>query len=44
VGALAVERLLDRVHGRAERVAESLATHLVVRNSTAMVRSEPLRI
>lgn len=44
VGALSVERLLDRIHGRADKVAESLPTHLVVRNSTAMVRNEPLRI
>ncbi|HRK30456.1 MAG TPA: LacI family DNA-binding transcriptional regulator [Tepidisphaeraceae bacterium] len=38
VGALACERLIDRVRGRAERVAEVLPTHLVVRNSTAMAR------
>jgi LacI family transcriptional regulator len=38
VGALAVERLIDRIHGRAEKVTETLPTHLVVRNSTGMVR------
>lgn len=38
VGALACERLIDRVRGRTERVAETLPTHLVVRNSTAMAR------
>lgn len=43
VGVMSVERLIDRIHGRAEKVAETLPTHLVVRNSTAMVRSDPLR-
>jgi DNA-binding LacI/PurR family transcriptional regulator len=38
VGVLSVERLIDRIHGRAEKVAETLPTHLVVRNSTAMAR------
>jgi DNA-binding LacI/PurR family transcriptional regulator len=37
VGVLACERLIERVHGRTEKVAERLATHLVVRESTAMV-------
>jgi DNA-binding LacI/PurR family transcriptional regulator len=36
VGAMACERLVERVHGRAERVAERLPTHLVVRESTGM--------
>ena len=38
VGALAAERLIDRVHGRRDAVAEVLATHLVVRDSTAIAR------
>jgi len=41
VGTLAAERLIERVHGRIEKVSETLPTHLVVRNSTAMVRREP---
>jgi LacI family transcriptional regulator len=36
-GALACERLVERVRGKLERVAETLPTHLVVRESTAMV-------
>lgn len=40
VGVMSVERLIDRIHGRAEKVAETLPTHLVVRNSTAMVRGQ----
>jgi len=36
VGALACERLIERVHGRPERVADTLSTHLVVRDSTAI--------
>jgi DNA-binding LacI/PurR family transcriptional regulator len=36
VGALACERMIERVHGKLERVAEKLPTHLVVRESTAM--------
>ena len=39
VGALACERLIERIRGRTERVAERLPTHLVVRESTAMVRT-----
>jgi DNA-binding LacI/PurR family transcriptional regulator len=39
VGVQACERLIERIRGRAERVAETLPTHLVVRDSTAMVRS-----
>lgn len=38
VGVLAVDRLMERVHGRSERVFETLPTHLVVRDSTAMAR------
>lgn len=38
VGANACERLVERIHGRTERVAETLPTHLVLRASTAMVR------
>jgi LacI family transcriptional regulator len=37
VGALACERLIERIRGKVERVAETLPTHLVVRESTAMV-------
>jgi DNA-binding LacI/PurR family transcriptional regulator len=36
VGSIACERLVERVHGRPERVAERLPTHLVLRESTAM--------
>jgi DNA-binding LacI/PurR family transcriptional regulator len=39
VGAMAMERLVERIHGRAEAVKDKLSTHLVVRNSTAMARS-----
>ncbi len=39
VGAMAMERLIERIHGRAEPVHEVLPTHLVVRNSTAMAKS-----
>jgi DNA-binding LacI/PurR family transcriptional regulator len=35
-GALACERLIERVRGKVDRVAEILPTHLVVRESTAM--------
>jgi LacI family transcriptional regulator len=38
VGAHACERLIERVHGKTDRVAEKLATHLVVRESTAMAK------
>lgn len=37
-GVMACERLIERVHGRVEPVAERLPTHLVVRDSTAMAR------
>lgn len=36
-GAAACERLIERIRGKIERVAETLPTHLVVRESTAMV-------
>jgi DNA-binding LacI/PurR family transcriptional regulator len=39
VGALACERLIERAHGKGERVAEKLPTHLVVRESTGMVNT-----
>lgn len=39
VGALACERLIERIHGKVDRVAEALPTHLVLRESTAMVRA-----
>jgi DNA-binding LacI/PurR family transcriptional regulator len=40
VGALACEKLIERIRGRSEKVAETLSTHLVVRDSTAMARDE----
>ena len=39
VGALACERLIERAHGKTDRVAEKLPTHLMVRESTAMART-----
>lgn len=42
VGMLACEKLIERIRGRAESVAETLSTHLVVRESTAMARSQPV--
>jgi LacI family transcriptional regulator len=39
VGLLACEKLIERIHGRSEKVAETLSTHLVVRESTAMARA-----
>jgi len=42
VGATAAERLIERIHGRQEPVADVLPTHLVVRESTAMVRTAAL--
>ncbi len=39
VGSLACERLIERIRGRNEPVAETLSTHLIVRESTAMARS-----
>ncbi|MBC8108917.1 MAG: LacI family DNA-binding transcriptional regulator [Anaerolineae bacterium] len=40
VGSLACERLIEKIRGRMEPVGETLSTHLVVRDSTAMVRIE----
>ncbi|XAM01638.1 substrate-binding domain-containing protein [Phycisphaeraceae bacterium D3-23] len=37
-GAIACERLIDRIHGSKEPVGEQLATHLVLRQSTAINR------
>jgi LacI family transcriptional regulator len=37
VGALACERLIERIRGKIDCVAETLPTHLVLRESTAMV-------
>lgn len=42
VGMLACERMIERIRGRSEPVAETLSTHLVVRESTAMARSQPV--
>ena len=39
VGAAAMERLVERIHGRPEPVADILPTHLIVRQSTAMAKS-----
>lgn len=39
VGSLAMDKLIERIHGRAERVEETLSTHLVVRDSTALART-----
>lgn len=36
-GALACERLVERIHGRTEKVGETLPTHLVIRDSTGIV-------
>lgn len=38
VGALACERLIEKIRGRVETIGEVLPTHLVVRDSTAMAR------
>jgi LacI family transcriptional regulator len=43
VGALACERLIERIRGSVDRVSETLKTHLVVRESTAMARTTELR-
>jgi LacI family transcriptional regulator len=40
VGALACERLIERVRGKVEHVADVLPTHLVVRESTGMARQD----
>jgi LacI family transcriptional regulator len=39
VGAMACEKLIERIRGTIDRVAEVLPTHLVVRESTAMART-----
>ncbi len=39
VGALACERLVERVHGNVDRIAETLPTHLVMRESTALAKT-----
>jgi LacI family transcriptional regulator len=44
VGSLACERLIERIRGRIERVSERLPTHLVVRESTAMVRTAAVNL
>jgi LacI family transcriptional regulator len=38
VGAIAAERLIERIRGRSEPVKELLGTHLVVRDSTGIAR------
>lgn len=38
VGAMATDRLIERIHGRSEPVREVIGTHLVVRESTGMAR------
>jgi LacI family transcriptional regulator len=38
VGAIATDRLIERVRGRVEPVRETIGTHLVVRDSTAIAR------
>ncbi len=35
-GGLACERLLERVHGKIDRISENLPTHLVLRESTSL--------
>lgn len=43
VGSLACERLIEKLRGnKTEQVSEVLSTHLIVRDSTAMVRSNEL--
>lgn len=39
LGALAVERLIERTHNKVPRVAETLPTHLVLRESTCLART-----
>lgn len=39
VGAQSCERLIERIRGRGERIADVLPTHLVVRDSTAIAKS-----
>ena len=38
LGVTACERLIEKIRGKVERVAEILPTHLVLRESTTMVR------
>lgn len=38
VGAIACERLIERIRGKNDRVSEVLPTHLVLRESTGMAR------
>ena len=40
LGVLACERLIEKVRGKVERVAEVLPTHLVLRESTSMARRQ----
>lgn len=40
IGMLACEKLVDRIRGRKEPVAEVLPTHLVLRQSTSIVRRD----
>ena len=42
VGTQSCERLIERIHGKVDRVAEKLSTHLVVRDSTAMAPTSAL--
>jgi LacI family transcriptional regulator len=45
VGALACERLIERIRGSVEKIADVLQTHLIVRESTAMARTyEPVTL
>jgi LacI family transcriptional regulator len=39
LGSRAVDRLIERTHNKVEHVADILPTHLVLRESTAMVRT-----
>ena len=39
VGSAAMERLVERIHGRPEPVKDVLPTHLIVRQSTAMAKT-----
>ncbi len=39
LGALAVERLIERAHDKLSRVGEVIPTHLVLRESTSIVRT-----
>jgi DNA-binding LacI/PurR family transcriptional regulator len=39
VGVMSCEKLIERIRGRSEKVTETLSTHLVVRDSTAMARA-----